>query len=674
MTASGCPRPPDFHSALNKALAAIGILLLFGGAARAEQPIAAVHDIQLRLDPASGEIRIDDRVSIEGRADFDFNLAPWLEIESLAIDGVPASPRRSGARWRVSLPDAGRHRLEFALAGKLPPLDAQGGESSGSSADGAYLPGYDRWIPIAPGEPMRYRLRVEVPGTQRAVATGELVEEGQQNGSYFAVFERDLPAEAPSLFAGPYSVRESRQEGLRLRTYFHPGLEEYADAYLDAARQYIERYSVRIGAYPYADFHVISAPIPVGLGFPNLTYVGRQVIPLPFMRGRSLAHEVLHNWWGNGVGVDYANGNWSEGLTTYLADYALAREQGETAARSMRIQWLRDYAALPEARDRPVRDFVSRRHQASQVIGYNKVAFIFHMLKLEIGRQAFDDGLRTFWREHRFRNAGWPDLRSAFEQSSSRDLGWFFSQWLDRAGAPRPALGGHQVERTASGYRTSIEILQPVAGYRFQLPVLLTTANGLERHEITVSESLTRVQWDTDARPLSIQFDPDSDLFRRLQKNEAPPILRDITLDPTSSTIIAPWNGDFAAIAQRLAARLFESEPRIEDWAQAAKSTQPLLLIVRSDQLPRMLDRLQLTLPSALPAIAHSAAAWTARSAAGYPVLVIVADDEAELRALIRPLPHYGGQSYVLFSAGRALERGIWPLTRGALYRELGGG
>ena len=42
-------------------------------------------------------------------------------------------------------------------------------------------------------------------------------------------------------------------------------------------------------------------PLPVGLGFPGLTYVSDKILHLPFMQGRSLAHEIAHNWWGNAV-------------------------------------------------------------------------------------------------------------------------------------------------------------------------------------------------------------------------------------------------------------------------------------------------------------------------------------------------------------------------------------
>ena len=95
--------------------------------------------------------------------------------------------------------------------------------------------------------------------------------------------------------------------------------------------------------------------------------------------------------------------------------------------------------------------------------------------------------------------------------------------------------------------------------------------------------------------------------------------------------------------------------------------------IVGRDNLAGQLAQLRLDQSPELPDVAHSAAAWTARRANGAPVLVVSAENAEELGALLRPLPHYGGQSYVLFTAGHAVSRGIWPLTRGALFRQLDG-
>ena len=162
-------------------------------------------------------------------------------------------------------------------------------------------------------------MTVEVPLPYRVVATGRLVGERLDDEVYRASFSSDTPAEPPSVFAGLYIIDERVEAGLRLRTYFHSELAPLAGDYLKHSSDYIKGYANRIGAYPYADFYVISAPLPVGLGFPNLTYVGRQVLPLPFMRAAHWLTKYWHNWWGQrcrhrlrhgqlGGGSDYLHG------------------------------------------------------------------------------------------------------------------------------------------------------------------------------------------------------------------------------------------------------------------------------------------------------------------------------------------------------------------------------
>ena len=178
----------------------------------ASQPVQ--HTIEVRLIPASGEVLIKDSLVVTQREHYRFRLASWLVIESLAVDGAPASALRQDYDYVVRLPDAGRHRLDFVLRGVVPPRDdaqqASAAMLSSRGGDGVYLPGYDAWIPHDGSESITYRLQVEVPTTQRAVATGRLVSEQSGDQSYQAVFEVTQPAEAPSLFAGPYQVSERR--------------------------------------------------------------------------------------------------------------------------------------------------------------------------------------------------------------------------------------------------------------------------------------------------------------------------------------------------------------------------------------------------------------------------------------------------------------------------------
>src|SRR5262249_8019478 len=158
-------------------------------------------------------------------------------------------------------------------------------------------------------------------------------------------------------------------------------------------------------------FAVVSSPFPVGLGFPGLTYLGVQVLRLPFIPDTSLGHEVLHSWWGNGVQVG-AGGNWAEGLTTFMADYTFLERHGADAAGDERRAWLRESSLLPATDDRPLTAFVARTHAASQATGYHKAAFVFIMLRDEIGADAFAAGVRAFWQAHRFGSASWSDLEA----------------------------------------------------------------------------------------------------------------------------------------------------------------------------------------------------------------------------------------------------------------------
>ena len=592
------------------------------GSCAAEPRAQIHHEAKIRIDPDSRQLTISDVISVSGRAEIHLQLAPWIKIETPQLDQEPIPLPASSESWRLGLPDTGHHQVALNLQGKIPAQKTGHGTEQGAALgpEGGFLFGGSGWLPYTGDDWISYRLHVEVPAPYRAVATGHLGNEIIGKKIYSAKFFGAYPAASSSLFFGPYDERERRHDKIRILIYFHRDLAEQTDDYLRDSARYLTRYLNRIGPYPYKDFHVISAPIQVGLGFPNLTYIGRRIIPLPFIHARSLAHEVLHNWWGNGVRVDYRKGNWSEGLTTYMADYALAAENDTKRGRQMRLGWLRDYAALPIARDIPVNQFTAKHNDAAQVIGYNKVAFIFHMLKQELGDATFSAALRVFWQQQKNRMASWEDLRHAFESESGRDLQWFFKQWLRTTGAPRLHL--EQVELTAplSGgkYRLGFTVRQDPPTYRLTIPVVIETTTGTRRLHIKAAGVRTATSLETDSQPLALHIDRTNDLFRRLSRGEAPYILRDVTLAQKVITVIAAKDKTMYAIAHNLAGR-------------------------------------------------GTSRVWTAYGAGNNPILVVEADNAEALQALLRPLPHYGRRSYMVFEGRRAIDKGIWPAENSPL-------
>ena len=164
---------------------------------------------------------------------------------------------------------------------------------------------------------------------------------------------------------------------------------------MERTKAYITMYEEMIGPYPYTKFATVENWFPTGYGMPSYTLLGGQVLRLPFIPYTSFGHEICHNWWGNSVFVDTAEGNWCEGLTVYCADYHYKELESPDAAREYRRTLLKDYAAYTRDRqqDFPLSEFLSRHSGATRAVGYGKSMMVFHMVDRLIGRENFLAGI-----------------------------------------------------------------------------------------------------------------------------------------------------------------------------------------------------------------------------------------------------------------------------------------
>src|ERR1700755_3214407 len=69
-------------------------------------------------------------------------------------------------------------------------------------------------------------------------------------------------------------------------------------------------------------------------------------------------------------------------------------------------------------------------------IVYQKGGWTLHVLRGVIGTEKFWTGIREYYRRYRDSNASTADFRKAMEEAAGADLGWFFEQWMYRAGSP----------------------------------------------------------------------------------------------------------------------------------------------------------------------------------------------------------------------------------------------
>src|SRR5205823_4259899 len=220
------------------------------------------------------------------------------------------------------------------------------------------------------------------------------------------------PADNIHLVAGPFSEAKEHKQGVDVLVWLRTGADgkpaddagALAQRYLEVTGQYLALYRELIGPYPYGKFALVENFWETGYGMPSFTLLGEQVIRFPFILHSSYPHELLHNYWGNGVFVDFAGGNWCEGLTAYLADHLIAEQRGQGADhRRAILQRVTDYVT-PET-DFPVSRFISRHNAVTEAVGYGKTAMVFNMLREKLGDALFTKALQEFYRDNRFRLA-----------------------------------------------------------------------------------------------------------------------------------------------------------------------------------------------------------------------------------------------------------------------------
>jgi aminopeptidase N len=248
-----------------------------------------------------------------------------------------------------------------------------------------------------------------------------------------------------------------------------------------------------------------------------------------------------------------------------------------------------------------------------------------------------------------------------FEMISGKNLQPFFTQWLERTGAPEITISEAKNTPADSGYGLSITLKQSEPAYQLRVPVAIQSQEKTEIQWLDLHREQQTFTLTLPDKPLSVSLDPDLRLFRQLAPNEAPPILREVMVNPTTETIVLTDKGEVRKIAETLASKLQQRTPKLIAASQQL-SAAPTLVIGLQPEIDAWLAAKQL--PARPDEISRkgTAQAWTLARADGASLAIVSVKDAAALEALIRPLPHYGRQSYIAFDGREAIEKGTWPM------------
>jgi aminopeptidase N len=661
------------------------------------------HSLDLTLQPRQSRLTAVDQVTYlpQGGKRAVFFLAPQVEIEQVQVDGrqAPYSFHRGGLTIdlgdqqdaesvKISIGYAGRFDDPAPRGAPLNTEDPTYGVAATITPEGTFLGGGAGWYPYQPEGRSRFHVRVTAPEGTFAVTSGRLVEQQTTDGRSITTWETSYAIPSLSISAGKYTLDKKMAGVVPVYTFFYPQSRHLAQTYLNAAAEYLKLYQDLFGPYPFDKFAVVENFFPTGYGFPSWTLLGSSVVHLPFIVETSLGHEIAHSWWGTGVRVDYQQGNWSEGLTTYVADYLYQERSSQEEAKNYRLKVLRDYAALvSRENDFPLKRFLRRDSRASQAIGYGKSAMVFHMARQTVGDEAFWKALRTIADESMFEQVDWSDFARTMGRFGEQDMTGFFDQWVKREGAPFLRLDAVEAVTTGSATRIKATLVQDEPVYDLQVDVRLETDTGSIDKRVMLKGREHTFSFKTDQVPKRLVVDPEAHLFRRLAPEEVPPIVNSVRGAGQLTVVVAD---DLPEETARAAGLLLQAMNRTDARVLAEsdishREVENMEGVVLFFGLPKkfaeplrnhpgiMIDEKGFTLHGRQYSGPNAAlfAALSPNQDSQRAWAYFIPFSEAEARIAARKIPHYGKYSFLAFEQGENQDKGTWEIRQSPLIHNF---
>ncbi len=553
---------------------------------------------------------------------------------------------------------------------------------------GTFLAGASFWYPDIPHSLAPFKLTATQPESYRIITQGHKTNESIISGRRTETWSFPYPSDEIYCISGKYHLVEEMHQNVSLQIWLYEPDSALSTNYLNWCKKYMDMYSEMIGPYPYKQFAVVENFFQTGYGMPTFTLLGTVVIRLPHIVMTSLGHEILHNWWGNSVYVDYQSGNWCEGLTAYLADHRYKKLSSEALGIDYRRNTCQRYTSyVSKNNDIPLTDFRSRHDPATQAIGYGKSLMFFHMLKNHIGEQAFFDGLSHFYRNHRFMQASWSDIQNAFQMQSDKDLRPHFEQWIARPGAPIIHLVEAAVTEKENEYVVTIKVKQEDPVFSIGLPIRLVTGGDSIDKVFHFNKRQAVFEITGPQKPLQIAVDPEHDVFRQLLPGEVPPTFTHFFGDKSRVTAfpsqaVEQKKAAYEMLSEKLNRRLKPIVKNDPDIAEDDWHNNSILILGGRDENNLLNDELLRKMPANVKVESQSfqvldqtfsgpnhgvALVMANPYNSDHYVMIMAGLSEDVLSNGLRKVPHYGKYSYLVFDGAANVMKGVWEVNKSPL-------
>jgi aminopeptidase N len=385
--------------------------------------------------------------------------------------------------------------------------------------EGTYLMYTAKWIPINRFLSDRATASVEVtvplgmtvigPGTQLPVVTKGITET-------FA-WAAKVPTLPGSIVAGQYNRKKVQSGDFTLDCFVLGSNMDSMQKTAETAAKILEYYQKTFG--PSASgksFRLVEVDEQLTRqpGMLGTIFVTRRELAQSMPPVRELARRIAYQWWQETVGVQATEDLWLvDGLSYFSAAQYLGKAEGPASFKE-EIQNLAVLGLKFENKS-AVRAGVDLGYGTDKYesVVAGKGAWILNMLRGIIGDQKFEQLTHNYIQECSGKGGSRASFQKLAEKQHGKDLGWFFSEWIDTTGVPSLQTD-YVIFKTANGFRLSGTVKQDRDLFRMPVEVGVEAGGKVETKTVDLNGKSTSFDLNSFAMPTKVIIDPESKLLR----------------------------------------------------------------------------------------------------------------------------------------------------------------
>ncbi len=382
------------------------------------------------------------------------------------------------------------------------------------------------WLPTVdhPSDKASVEFIVTAPEHYQVIANGLQVEETNlPDGMKLTHWSETvlLPTKVMVIGVAPFAVQlAGATHDIPVTSWVFP--ENREEGFYDYAQavSVLDWFIDHVAPYPYQKLANVQSKTRYG-GMENASNIFYFENSVTGNREREalIAHEIAHQWFGNSA----SEANWhhvwlSEGFATYTTDLYFESVHGRDNFVERMESERQQVITFANRRLAPIVDTtIENYNQVLNANSYQKGAWVLHMLRHEVGDEAFWAGIRTYYDRYQYSNALTKDLQAVMEEVSGQDLEGFFRQWIFQPGHPKLQVSWSY---DAANKMINLQVEQTQPDVLFQFPLDISVGEKVVTFEVHQRRQAFTIL--ADEAPDALRLDPRVWLLFEAKINQKP--------------------------------------------------------------------------------------------------------------------------------------------------------